>query len=266
MKHRFGWLPDLPDVRDIQFRKVFRLPAELPSNVDLRGDCSPVEDQGELGSCTAQALVGALEFLQNTEGVPTFADLSRLFVYFSERVLEGTVLWDNGAMLRTGIKVLRVAGACREELWPYDVTQFKRPPAKICYAEGLKHRVVAYQRLTSLPEMKSCLAMGLPFVFGYSVYESGMTEEVEKTGVIPMPTDTDQLLGGHAIMAVGYDDAEQMLLFRNSWGVKWGDNGYGKIPYAYLEMRDLTDDFWCIQSTTSNVYAALRIEHDEAMA
>ena len=263
--YKLGWIPDVPDKRDVPFRMIFRQPSALPSSVDLRAWCSPVEDQGALGSCTAQALVGALEFLQITAGLP-FKDLSRLFVYYNERVLEGNVFSDSGAMLRTGIKVLKRFGTCQESKWPYDISKFKLWPTPECYEEGRKHQVTAYQRLTTMAEMKACLAMGLPFVFGFSVYSSAMTDEAAKTGIIPMPDDNDSLQGGHAILGVGYDDAKQSLLFRNSWGTAWGQAGYGEMPYAYLESRELSDDFWCIQGTESDLYAAYKLPQNEVMA
>jgi len=260
--YRFGWIPDVPDFRDTPFRSVFRLESALPVSVDLRAGCSPVEDQGSLGSCTAQALVGALEFLEIKTGA-TFKDLSRLFVYYNERKDEGNVQWDSGAMLRTGVKVLRKLGACQENKCPYDVDGFTVRPSTMCYEEGLKHQVTAYQRLSALTEMKSCLAMGLPFVFGFSVYKSTMTAEVAKTGDILLPDEEERLLGGHAVMAVGYDDAKQAIIFRNSWGAAWGQAGYGTLPYAYLENRDLSDDFWAIQATENDLYAMHKINNNE---
>ena len=272
--HVFGWLPDVPDARDIPFAAVFKVVRKLPPRVDLRAGCSPVEDQGELGSCTAQALVGALEFLElaaltpaqrarrlaqmarrrRAESQAIFRDLSRLFVYYNERAAMGTVGEDSGAMLRTGIKTLAKLGVCREDLWPYRIRQFTRKPAPACYTQARQHRVTAYQRLTQLEEMKSCLAMGLPFVFGFAVYEHVVSAAVARTGVLRMPKPDERLLGGHAVLAVGYDEARQRLLFRNSWGAGWGRRGYGEMPYGYLKSRDLSDDFWSIQETANNLY------------
>lgn len=265
---RFGWLPDLPDIRDIPFRNVFRVPEKLPARIDLRKFCPPVEQQGELGSCTAQALVGCLEFLQlralpslphkianlQLKSKSSFEDLSRLFVYYNERKAMGTVRVDSGAMLRTGIKVLKKLGVCREKLWPYVISKFARRPAPECYTEAARHQVTAYQRLLNLHEMKACLAMGLPFVFGFAVYEHVLSESVRKSGAIRLPRRNERMIGGHAVMAVGYDDKTKTLLFRNSWGTEWGRAGYGFMPYAYPESRELSDDFWCIQATESDIY------------
>lgn len=267
---KFGWLPDYPDRRDIPFSAVFRVPAKVPRQVDLRGGCSPVEKQGNLGSCTAQALVGALELLElnGSAGTPrpTFADLSRLFVYYNEREVMGTVMEDSGAMLRTGIKVLKNLGVCREKKWPYKISLFIEKPPADCYREAADHQITAYQRLHTLNEMKVCLAMGLPFVFGFAVYEHVMTESVRKSGVIRLPRRDERMIGGHAVMAVGYDDTEKKLLFRNSWGTEWGQEGYGSLPYDYPESRELSDDFWCIQATESNLYAQWKIRQNTAIS
>lgn len=266
-RYKLGWLPDVPDTRDIPFAAIFRVPRKLPARADLRASCSPVEDQGNLGSCTAQALVGALEFLElksrkienrQSKIANSFADLSRLFVYYNERAAGGTVQEDSGAMLRTGIKTLKALGVCREKLWPYEIGRFTVKPTAVCFTEAADHQVTAYQRLADLNEMKACLAMGLPFVFGFAVYEHVMSAAVARTGNIRLPGKGERMLGGHAVMAVGYDDNAKTILWRNSWGAAWGQDGYGQMPYAYLENRELSDDFWCIQGTESDRYAALR--------
>ncbi len=265
LPYRLGWLPDVPDQRDVPFTAIFRAPRVLPGRIDLRDKCSPVENQGNLGSCTAHALVGAFEFLQlqalDKTPARSFRDLSRLFVYYNTRAVMGTVNEDSGAMLRTGIKALKKLGACREKLWPYLIGRFRDKPSTACYKEAAGHRIAAYQRLDTLSAMKACLAMGLPFVFGFAVYEHTMSEAVARTGRIRLPVAGERMLGGHAVMAVGYRDAERALIFRNSWGALWGRAGYGELPYAYLENRNLSDDFWCIQSTENNLYAMLKQEH-----
>lgn len=260
--YKLGWLPDVPDVRDVPFNAIFKTPRALPRSVDLSAQCSAVEDQGALGSCTAQALVGALEFLQLRaieQGMKcAYADLSRLFVYYNTREAMGTVHEDSGAMLRVGIKQLARRGSCPERDWPYIVSRFAEKPPNNCYTKALKHKATSYQRLLSLQEMKACLAMGMPFVFGFAVYEHVMSNAVARTGVIRLPSKGERMLGGHAVMAVGYDDRGKVVLFRNSWGEDWGKKGCGRIPYAYLESRELSDDFWCIQTVQSHCYLAAR--------
>jgi C1A family cysteine protease len=243
----YGWVPDLPDQRDILYSAVRPVPSVLPPSVDLRTFCSPVEDQGSLGSCTANALVGALEFLEKKNQVP-FKDMSRLFVYYNERVIEHTVKSDSGAMLRDGIKTLKHQGVCTEKKWPYIISKFTVKPTPACYQEALKHQITSYQRIVTLDQMRACLAEGFPFVFGFAVYESFESQEVAKTGIAPMPGPAERSLGGHAVLAVGYNDAEQRILVRNSWGTGWGQQGYFTLPYGYLTDRNLSDDFWTIRA------------------
>jgi C1A family cysteine protease len=246
LQKRFGWVPDLPDQRDLLYSVIRPKPVTLPEKVDLRETCSAVEDQGNLGSCTGNALAGALEFLERKNKVP-FIDLSRLFIYYNERVIEGTVRFDSGAMLRDGIKTLKNQGVCSEKKWPYVVSKFKFKPTPSCYKEALDHQITSYHRILSLDEMRTCLAEGFPFVFGFSVYESFNTEEVAKTGVVAMPGQSERAIGGHAVLAVGYDESDKRFLVRNSWGTEWGQKGYFTIPYEYLADRSLSDDFWTIR-------------------
>jgi C1A family cysteine protease len=220
--------------------------APLPSSVDLRPLCPPIEDQGELGSCTANALVGALEFLELKEQIP-YINLSRLFIYYNERVLNRTVNSDSGASLREGIKTLSKQGVCDELLWAYIITKFESKPSPDCYAQARHHKISSYYRLTLLNDMKQCLASGYPFVFGFTVYDSFESPQVAHTGIVNMPQPSENVLGGHAVVAVGYDDTTQRFIVRNSWGSGWGMQGYFTIPYGYLANSNLSDDFWTIR-------------------
>jgi C1A family cysteine protease len=243
---KYGWLPDLPDHRD--FKYAISVPVELPQSVDLRPKCSPVENQQSIGSCTSNALVGNLEYLEMTNNPTSLVDLSRLFVYFNERAIEGTVEFDSGAMLRDGIKTLASDGVCSETLWPYDPNIFMTKPTDQCYQEAQSRKISAYFRLNSLNDMLKCLADGYPFVFGFSVYDYFESTEMAHTGILRMPTPDEGMLGGHAICAVGYDQSTKMLLIRNSWGNSWGIGGYFWMPFEYVdENRDLSDDFWTIR-------------------
>jgi len=246
MKRNYGWIPDIPDQRDFLYRAVMRPPAVLPKKVDLRKDCSPTEDQEALGSCTAQALAGNLEFLDVKNG-DGYIDQSRLFIYYNERVIEGRVKEDSGAMLRDGIKSLVRWGSCPEKEWPYNINNFAVKPPPAVYTHAKKHTITSYHRVLSLDEMRSCLAEGYPFVFGFAVYEGFESQEIAQTGIVNMPKPTERMLGGHAVMAVGYDDRSQRFIVRNSWGTKWGMNGYFTMPYMYLSSQMLADDFWTIR-------------------
>jgi C1A family cysteine protease len=246
VKRHYGWLPDLPDQRDYMFSAVSRVPAILPEKIDLRPQCPAVEDQGQLGSCTANALAGALEFLELKDGV-RFDDFSRLFIYYNERLLEHTIKSDSGAMLRDGIKTLAGQGVCSEKKWPYKISRFSLKPPLSCYRAAVKHKITSYHRVITLDEMRNCLAEGFPFVFGFTVYESFESQEVAQTGRVNIPSKNERQLGGHAVMAVGYDDPEKRFIVRNSWGEAWGMKGYFTMPYQYLADRNLSDDFWTIR-------------------
>ncbi len=242
-RRSYGWIPDVPDQRDY-FYQAISPKFKLPAAVDLRDGCSLVEDQGQLGSCTANALAGNLEFLDNHED-HTCTDVSRLFIYYNERLLQGNEDVDSGATLRDGVKTLSKAGVCSEKIWPYVIGQFTDKPSAACYKEALKHRIVSYHRLETVWDMLACLAEGFPFVFGFSVYESFESLQTARTGVVEMPSSKEQLLGGHAVVAVGYTQKEQRFIVRNSWGTQWGQQGYCTMPFAYLE--SLARDFWTIR-------------------
>ena len=242
IKRKYGWVRELPDHRDFMYAPKR---AKLPAFINLRAQDGPIEDQGALGSCTANALAGVLQFLEKKDGLDVVL-LSRLFIYYDEREAEGTVGTDSGANLRDGIKVLASKGVCSEKIWPYKISKFKTKPTQKAYSDGLNHTISVYKKLNTLTDMKSCLASGYPFVFGFAVYESFESDVVAATGIVPMPSIDESQLGGHAVTAIGYDDNTKRFTVRNSWGTKWGQNGYFTIPYAYLTNRNLASDFWTI--------------------
>jgi len=178
---------------------------------------------------------------------------SRLFLYYIERQLEGTINSDSGATIYDGIKALKIYGVCPEQFWPYDIRKYKITPPAICYRRAKLHRVLAaYNVRQNLETMKGYLAAGNPFVIGITVYEEFESDGAARTGDIPMPGQNSQLLGGHALIVVGYDDSTQRFKFRNSWGTGWGNNGYGTLPYKYLLDPSLTSDTWYIAQTTDS--------------
>jgi C1A family cysteine protease len=246
---KYGWRPDLPDQRDHIFSPLYAFSfGALPPSVDLRPQCPPVYDQGQLGSCTANAIAGAVEFDRLKQGLPDIMP-SRLFIYYNERSMEGTVDSDSGAAIRDGIKSVARQGVCSESEWPYDITQFTVQPSAQCYTDALKDRALVYSRIIQGQSLlKTCLASGYPFVFGFTVYESFESATVAQTGIVPMPQYGEQVLGGHAVCAVGYDDEQQMFIVRNSWSDQWGDKGYFHMPYMYLMNPGLSSDFWFIRT------------------
>lgn len=243
---RYGWRPDLPDFRD--FAYTAPAVAALPPKVDLRPQCPPVYDQGQLGSCTANAIGGAIEFDQmKQKQAPSVP--SRLFIYYNERVIEGTVGQDAGAQIRDGVKSVNKVGAPPETLWPYRISKFAQKPPTAAFTAALKHQVVSYQRVgRDLAQMRGCLAAGYPFIFGFTVYDSFESTQVAKTGVLNMPAKSERVVGGHAVLCVGYDDDAQRFTVRNSWGVNWGMKGYFSMPYTYLLSGGLASDFWMLKT------------------
>ena len=215
--------------------------APLPDYVDLRPKMPPVYDQGNLGSCTANALCAAFECI-----VPNYMG-SRLFLYYNERMLENTIPDDQGAFLSDGIKCMEKYGICEESEWPYEPAKFAVKPPDKCYADALTHRVISASNIPdTLYGMKQSLADGFPFVVGIILYSSFETEEVTATGIVPMPRPWENSLGGHAVLVCGYDDKNQVFIIRNSWGPTWGHDGYFYLPYAYLANPNLSTDMWNI--------------------
>jgi C1A family cysteine protease len=266
---KLGWRPDLPDFRDhhVKWGDSFMKVGTLPSKYDQRAQCSTIENQGQISACTGNAIVGALEVLENKNGAASasfavttatemvadkadseFIDLSRLFVYWNERNLEGTVNEDAGAYIRDGIKVVASLGVCAEKLWPYDETRWSERPSHAAFVEATKHRITEYARVEqSAYQIKTVLASGFPIVFGMSVYDSFLGDAVASTGVVPMPTAAESCQGGHAVLAVGYDDDKQAVLVRNSWGADWGLGGYFWLPYDYITNTGLASDLWVVR-------------------
>jgi C1A family cysteine protease len=243
----YGWIPDRPDIRDLRYSAPRRLLKNLPPKIDLSSQLPACYDQGSLGSCTANAGAGIFELNQAQQGISWGETPSRLFLYYNTRILEGTVNEDSGASIRSTIKAMVGTGMCTDSEWAYDIDKFAiRPPDK-AYAFAKDHTAVKYQRLSQdLNQLKGCLAAGEAFIFGFSVYTSFESGAVAKSGILELPKKSESLLGGHAVMAVGYDESIRRFIIRNSWGTDWGKNGHFTMPYDFILNSNLADDFWTV--------------------
>ncbi|WP_199246612.1 C1 family peptidase [[Phormidium] sp. ETS-05] len=269
-----GYLRDRLDPNDQQYQPDRYGAAELPPVVDLREFMTDVENQGELSSCTANAMAGAYEYLAKRI-LGESGDVSRLFVYYNARAVDGDQDKDEGTYLRNCIQVLREMGTCPEDVWPYDVEMVNEEPSEDAYQEAAKFLIEEAERVeVDLYAMKHCLAEGFPFAFGLTLFESFM-KRGNKT--IPMPNpDREKALGGHAMLCVGYSDPHKVFVVRNSWGDKWADKGYCYIPYDYMTNPELCHDCWTIRNVSdldfssgvwfdydANFYSAFTINPDE---
>ena len=248
VKRNYGWKRDTIDHRDILFSVAKPTSIVLPPKVDLRPNCPSVYDQQSLGSCTANAIGAAHEFSQMKQKKVSVFTPSRLFIYYNEREMEGTVDIDSGAQIRDGIKSINKQGVCPEKSWPYIISSFKTKPIKACYDDALNNQAVKYYSVAqNLQELKKCLASGYPIVFGFMVYAGLESPEVAKTGILQIPKKGETMRGGHAVALVGYDDSIARFIVRNSWGVDWGMQGYFTMPYEYVTSPRLSSDFWCLE-------------------
>ena len=241
----YGTSRDKDDPRDHFFTASRR--RGHPERVDLRGR-TPVYNQHSLNSCSANAIAAAIRFDHLRSGTHRALNPSRLFLYFNERAIEDCVPKNVPVSLRDGYKTLARVGVCDEEQWPYRVRQFARKPPAHCYDRAAAHRAIQYMRLKQdLTHMRDCLASGYPFTAGISVYPSIHNERVKRTGSIPMPKRGEKMLGGHAVLAVGYDDRERHIIVQNSWGQAWGAGGYCFIPYDFFLHGDHAWDLWTVR-------------------
>ena len=272
-RYGMGWIPDYPDFRDYtdkteEVKTLLRVTQvlkkkTLPKSINLREWCSPVEDQGMLGSCTAHAGAGIIEYYER-KSFGMHIDASRLFLYKVTRNLM-KMKGDTGAYLRTTIGAMVLFGVPPEDYWPYadEEKKFDKEPPAFCYAFAQNYQTIKYYRHdtpetpanTILNRVKTYLSSGHPAMFGFTVYNS--IEQAEKTGKIPFPSSREKIEGGHAVAVVGYDDSIKInntygqkettgaLLIRNSWGKGWGEEGYGWLPYDYI-LKGLAEDFWSV--------------------
>lgn len=245
----FGWKPDLPDPRDF----VSPVPAlrTLPPSVSLRDKMPVVYDQGDLGSCTANAIAGCVQYQQMLQNEAEGSNVpSRLFIYYCEREMEGSVAYDSGALIRDGMKVVNQIGAPPETDWAYDVTQFAAKPPAQAYTDAANYKTLKYARVyRSSYYLRSHIVVGRPIVFGFTVFNSFWNSAGDPPYICAMPAPNESVDGGHATVCVGYkttSDGHILYEIRNSWGSSWGDGGYFYMPEAYLLDKGLSSDFWNI--------------------
>ncbi len=248
---KYGWLPDLPDRRDVAY-KVKKAVALKSVDLTIVKKFPGILDQDVIGSCTGNGWASQILFLLLNNHVQKVKNpdlLSRLFIYYEERVLMNTVNYDSGAYIRDGIKVIAKKGVCYEKTWAYNISKFKNKPTPKAYEEALKFKAVKYQRIdsTNLNDIVACLLSGFPIVHGFTVYESFETDKVARTGVVPMPGKNERALGGHCTVIVGYDLRTNRFKCANSWGTSWGNKGFYTIPASYLTNLNMADDFWTCQ-------------------
>lgn len=215
----------------------------LPTRVDLRSKDAPVYDQGDLGACTAFAMGKGMRENMQRRDQERVAPLSALFMYYESRKRQGTVKQDSGSTITEGMGVMKDLGVAPDELWPYEVPKFKLKPSKPAYAAAKEYKIKSATQLATVDDVRQALAQGKPVAFGFLVYKS--FDDMGKDGVMPMPKpEGDKIMGGHAVVAVGYDDQKRLLTVRNSWGARWADEGYFYMPYAFADDREKADDFW----------------------
>jgi len=255
---KYGWKRDNLDHRDVKYK----LPSvqhlhegnKLPSRFDLREQYTlpDIYDQGELGSCTANAIAFLYETDMIKQNNLVRFTPSRLFIYYNERVIEDTVDEDCGAQLRNGIKTINQTGVCSEQLWPYDISKFATKPSDECFEKAKKNKSIEYASVThDIIHLKTALVSGFPIAFGILIYESFESAFVANTGILELPKSNEKCLGGHAVAMIGYDDAKSSFIVRNSWGPNWGMKGHFYLPYSYLTNPSLAADFWIITQVTN---------------
>ncbi|CAF1651549.1 unnamed protein product [Adineta ricciae] len=259
-------LPHKHNLRQAFNDRLIYSPEDLPPKVDLRNDMTTVENQSSIGSCSANALAGAYEYLAKKHHGESI-DVSRLFIYYNGREKEqpSEAITDSGCSMTSAIEALEQFGTCLESIWPYDVSRVNTRPNNEAYQAAKPHTISeALQVSIDLHEMKSCLAQGFPFVFGLRLFTS--FDKAAKTGAVPMPSASDrsrQSDGSHALVAVGYSDQSQSFIVRNSWGTDWGDRGYCYIPYDYMTDADLCFDAWTIRKVPNDDFGQSHWDYND---
>lgn len=239
-----GWRPQPIDRRDYQFRAALTM-ADLPEKVSLRDRMTPYEDQLSTNSCVGHAWVSAIEYLDNLDRV--YVDYSRSFMYYAARQIDGLENEDAGAYIRSGAKALNRYGCCEEIHWPFLPGNINQKPSVAAYDAAIQRRSLEYRAVAQTRlDILSALAQGYPVVMGFVVYSNMETYSAASTGYVPLPTQSDQVRGGHAVVLDGYDLALDRVWWLTSWG-PWGDQGHGSFDMKYLLDPMLASDFWVLQ-------------------
>ena len=263
VRHFYGWKKDTLNADDEYHNFIVSTTLDNIKLVDLRSTCPAIYNQDKLGSCTANAIAAAYEYDDIKQNEKDVFIPSRLFIYYNERKIEGSIDTDSGAEIRDGIKSISVDGVCSEDMWKYDITKFTECPTQECYDYAKNHKSIEYKRVVqSLEQLKQCLIEGFPFIFGFNVYSSFETQEVADTGDMPMPKEDEELLGGHAVCAVGFDDNRRVFIVRNSWGDSWGDKGYFYMPYAFITNTSQCSDFWTVRKIKDTLTQNVRFDYN----
>lgn len=243
---KYGWIKDIPDQRDKYI--VLDIDNNLTSK-DLRKKFPGVYNQYNLGSCNANSIAAIYEYIHINKNDKYFYTPSRLFIYYNERLLQKTTKFDSGSTISNSIRSLKKYGVCSETDWEYTIESFNVKPTNECYTIGDKNKInFEYIKLKQdIHQLKACICNNHPFIFGFSVYEGFENKNITENGIMKYPDIKEKLLGGHCVVAVGYDDETEMFIIRNSMGVNWGDKGYFYMPYKFITNTDMCSDFWFIQ-------------------
>lgn len=242
LQYSFGYKRDKVDERDL-FHKNYKETEDIL--IDLRSKYPPIYNQGNLGSCTANAIAFAYQFDEIKQKEESVFMPSRLFIYYNERNMEGNISSDSGAEIRDGIKTINKIGVCDEVTWPYDMSKYTEKPSEKAYKEAENHHSVKYKRVQQdIKQIKGVLKSRLPIIFGFKVFENFMN--IGNSGMMPKPKG--KIIGSHAVSIVGYDDTKKLIIVRNSWGKEWGNNGYFYAPYKFITNTDMCSDLWTVET------------------
>lgn len=267
IQSKLGYVKDVPDSRDYIYEPMplkqvvkprfrqnpqprFR-PVAPPVKSSLQSTLAPVLDQGNLGSCVSNAVSNTMKCIDIKNNRSNRVGLySRLFNYYNTRILENSVFNDDGCQIRNAVKVINKIGSTDEIIWPYTISKFRDKPTQTAYSDAVTKKITKYRRVNQTrTDIKSCINSGYPVIIGFLCFSSMFTLNAFNTGNIPMPKRGEQIYGGHCVIIVGYNDATQTYDFQNSWGTSWGNQGFGTIPYAFIENPNYATDFWMVENT-----------------